>query len=222
MKRIVLVIALTLILALVGCSSPPSSPPTQTPTTAPAIPTATTQSTATTAPTNTNQPTAVLPTAISATNTTAPTAAPITQPTATWDGTTDLNIYMIAMEDNGASGPKIGCGDSIIEVRRTVPRTQSPLRVAFETLLAENDEFYGESGFYNPIHHYDLTVDDVNIRADGTAVVRLSGEFFGIGTCEDPRIQAQLEYTALQFDTVKDVEIWINGELLDDLFDMSG
>jgi spore germination protein GerM len=152
-----------------------------------------------------------------ATQPAAPTATAAAQATATWQGASEVLIYLIALEDDGASGPRIGCGDSIIAVRRQLAApTQSPLRAAYEELLSMNQYFYGESGLVNPLEPSSLTVDSVNIR-DGIAIVELSGTLQLVGTCEDARIQAQLEYTALQFSTVQDVQVTINGTLLDDL-----
>jgi hypothetical protein len=145
----------------------------------------------------------------------AVTSAP--RATATWAGVSEVNIYMIAMEDNGASGPKIGCNDSVIAVKRVLDQpTQSPLRTALNLVLAQKDQYYGQSGLYNPMYQQNLTLDDVTIR-NGLAIVQLSGNLVLVGTCEDPRLQAQLEYTALQFNTVDAVQITVNGTPLDDL-----
>src|SRR5688572_10074398 len=205
----------TLMLALLACNAANTAGPTATPsrtmtvtgipTTLPA--TATTSGGATAVPSSTpttsqgSAPTATGPAA-----TAAPTRpASTTAPSATWEGTKEVFIYLIAMEDNGASGPKIGCNDSIIEVKRVLAQpTQSPLRAAFEELLSIKDDFYGESGLFNSLWEQDLTVDSVNIT-NGKAIVHLSGDFHGLGTCADPRMIAQLEYTALQFPTVDEV-----------------
>jgi spore germination protein GerM len=211
----------TLVMVLLACNasgtagSTPTPSPTMTvtgiPTTLPA--TATTSGGATAVPSSTpttsqgSAPTATRPAATSAPTRPANTAAP----SATWAGAKEVFIYLIAMEDNGASGPKIGCNDSIIEVKRVLSQpTQSPLRAAYEELLSIKDDFYGESGLFNSLWEMDLTVDSVNIT-NGKAIVQLSGDFHGVGTCADPRMIAQLEYTALQFSTVTSVEITING-----------
>ena len=36
------------------------------------------------------------------------------------------------------------------------------------------------------------------------------------GECDDPRVEAQINQTALQFSTVKDVSVFVNGQALQD------
>jgi hypothetical protein len=55
----------------------------------------------------------------------------------------------VALEDAGASGKEIGCGDSIIPVDLNVEPTAAPLTAALEELLAIDERFYGQSGLYN-------------------------------------------------------------------------
>jgi spore germination protein GerM len=216
----------TLVMALLACNAGGAAGPTSTPsptmtvtTIGTTLPATATTGGATAVPSSTpttsqgSAPTATRPAATSAPTRPASTAAP----SATWEGAKEVFIYLIAMEDNGASGPKIGCNDSIIEVKRVLAQpTQSPLRAAYEELLSIKDDFYGESGLFNSLWEMDLTVDSVNIT-NGKAIVQLSGDFHGVGTCADPRMIAQLEYTALQFSTVTSVEITINGEEIHEL-----
>jgi len=164
----------------------------------------------------------LLPTATLGPGGAAPTSAalPATAPP-TSAGITAIKVFMIAMEDNGQAGPAIGCGDSVVAVTRQIAPTRGPLRAAFTELLSIKDEFYGQSGLYNPLYRYNLTLDEARID-NGRATIRLSGEFFLVGTCEDPRLRAQLEQTALQFSTVNAVDIYINDRLLSDWMDMSG
>jgi hypothetical protein len=49
----------------------------------------------------------------------------------------------------------------------------------------------------------------------GKATIKLSGTLMLGGVCDNPRVKAQLEQTALQFSTVKDVAIFINNVTLD-------
>lgn len=233
-KTRILILLLVFALALSACGlirGPQAEVPTSTPSptmTRTSVPTATFEQPggATTTPVP-GAATAIPTTAQGATAipTTAPTSVPATRPaatsapraTATWAGMREVNIYMIALEDNGASGPKIGCNDSVIAVKRVLDQpTQSPLRTALNLVLAQKDQYYGESGLYNPMYQQNLTLDDVTIR-NGLAIVQLSGTLVLVGTCEDPRLKAQLEYTALQFTTVDAVQITVNGTPLDDL-----
>jgi hypothetical protein len=61
----------------------------------------------------------------------------------------EVKIYLVALEDAGASGKEIGCGDSIIPVDLNVEPTAAPLTAALEELLAIDERFYGQSGLYN-------------------------------------------------------------------------
>lgn len=201
------VLALTLMACSLARVGPTPAPPTLTQ--LPATPTAA-QPTATALPTSTSLATQPpLPDPHTATAEVAMTA--------TWQGMTEVSIALIAPEDNGASGPMIGCGDSVIFVTRQLGGpTQSPLRAAYEELLSVDDYNYGQSGLINPLEASDLTVDSVNIR-DGVAIIQLSGTLALIGTCADAAIEAQLVHTALQFASVEEVQVTINGTPLHDL-----
>jgi hypothetical protein len=160
------------------------------------------------------------------TNTPAPLATatrPAASPTATragataaWAGLDEVLIFLILRDDNGASGPLVGCGDSAVGVRREIAPTRGVLRAALNELLSLRDEFYGESGLYNALYQSNLTLDDVTI-VSGTAMIELSGALVSGGVCDDPRIIAQIEYTARQFSTVRAVEITVNGTDIHDV-----
>jgi sporulation and spore germination protein len=128
-----------------------------------------------------------------------------------------VQIYMIALEDNGKSGDPIGCGDTVVPVEIEIKATQAPLRAAMEALLSQHGQFYGQSGLYNVLYNSKLQVGTVTIDAAGTAKIGLTGTFSLAGECDDPRFEAQLTYTARQFSTVQNVEITINGTPLHDL-----
>jgi sporulation and spore germination protein len=148
-------------------------------------------------------PTSVLPPA-----TTIPpnaTAAPQT-----------VKIFLIALEDNGQSGPLVGCGDSVVPATVTIARTQGVLRAALEKLLSVQEQFYGESGFYNALYQSDLQLKTVTID-QGKAIIHLTGAVMLGGVCDSPRFEAQIEQTALQFSTVSSVEVFINDIPLQDV-----
>ena len=128
---------------------------------------------------------------------------------------TRANIYLIAIEDNGRSGPRIGCGDSVIPVTVEFPPTTAPLTAALERLLALNDQFFGESGLYNALYQSDLQVESVSVQ-NGTATIRLTGQLRLSGVCDNPRVEAQIEQTALQFSSVTQVAVFLNGRPLEE------
>jgi hypothetical protein len=140
-------------------------------------------------------------------------AAPPTSTTATEQM---VKIVLIELEGNGQSGPLVGCGDSAIPINVTIPSTQGVLRAALEKLFSAKQQFYGESGYYNALYQSDLEIASVKIE-QGNAVVHLTGTIMLGGVCDAPRVQAQIEQTALQFSTVSDVTVFVNDVPLEDV-----
>ena len=203
MKKIFLSLMLITI-ATLACSMQltdptpiPPPPPTQVVIVVTAAPTPTLPPTAATSPTL--APATVIVTA-------TPSAPTSSAPVA-------VKIFLIALGDNGKSGKKIGCDDSVVGVTVSVPPTAGVLRAAIEALLAVKTPTYGQSGLTSALYLSTLKIDGVNL-VDGKATIALSGTFALAGICESPRIQAQFEETAKQFSTVKTLEVLINGREL--------
>lgn len=127
-----------------------------------------------------------------------------------------VNIYFIALEDNGVAGKKIGCNDSVVPVKREIAKTQTPLKAVLEELLSYKNQYFGESGLYNALYQSDLRFDSAVIQ-NGEAVIKLSGILQLGGACDNPRVKAQIEETALQFQTVSTVRVLINNKPIDDV-----
>jgi hypothetical protein len=127
-----------------------------------------------------------------------------------------VKIFLIALEDNGQSGILVGCGDSAVPVTVVIPRTQGVLKAALEKLLSIKEQYYGESGLYNALYQSDLQLKSVTID-QGKAVIHLTGTVMLGGVCDAPRVEAQIEQTALQFSTVSSVEVFINAIPLEDV-----
>jgi hypothetical protein len=121
-----------------------------------------------------------------------------------------VRVYLVAIGDNGKSGAKIGCGDSIVGVTRTVPSTQAPLTAALRLTLANHERYHGQSGLYNALYQSRLALKRVAV-VRGTATVRLTGTLRLGGVCDAPRVRAQLRQAAFQFRTVHRVAIFVNG-----------
>jgi len=150
-----------------------------------------------------------LPTSTETSIPSSPTVVPPTNtPSSNGEGQSVL-IFLIAVDDNGRSGNLIGCGDSVIPVQVLIPPTQGVLRAALNALLSVKDQFYGESGLYNPLYQSNLQVGDVTI-AEGQAIIHLTGTLMMGGECDIPRVEAQLTEIALQFSTVKSVAVFVN------------
>jgi len=125
-----------------------------------------------------------------------------------------VNIYLIALEDAGQSGKLIGCNDSVVPVVQEIEQTVAPLTATLNRLLSLQDQFYGESGLYNALYQSDLQIAGINI-VQGIATISLSGTLVLGGVCDGPRVQAQIEEIAVQFSTVQQVNILLNGQPLE-------
>jgi hypothetical protein len=141
------------------------------------------------------------------------------QPTAA--GPQQVNFFLIGMNDNGKSGRKVGCGDSAIAVAAQVAPGKGVLKAALEQLLSIHDQYYGQSGLYNALYQSNLHLDKVEV-VQGHAYIWLSGSLKSGGTCDDPRIKAQIAETALQFPNVHVVSIIVNGRDLQSLLSGRG
>jgi LysM repeat protein len=137
-----------------------------------------------------------------------PAPAPSEEPT----GFTLTRIHLISLNDGGP----LGCGDTLVPVTVEIPSTRAVLRASLDKLLSLRTPYYGESGLYNALYQSQLTIDDVRID-NRIATIRLSGQVVLGGVCDSPRVQAQLEQAALQFSTVDQVKIYLNGNLLQDV-----
>ncbi len=146
--------------------------------------------------------------------------SPTAQPNA---GALDrVNIYLVAVGDNGISGKLIGCGDSLVPVEVRIAPTLGVLRAALTELFKlEGQQYYGESGLYNALHQSHLAIEDVAV-VDGEARIYLKGSLLLGGECDNPRVEEQLKALALQFNTVNRVSVYINGESLEKVLDLKG
>ena len=106
-----------------------------------------------------------------------------------------LTLYYVAVDDAGGSGEAIGCGDSLVATYTERLSTPDRVREAMERLLADKGQFLGESGLYNALYQSDLSFVRASTEAD-TVTVELEGQMQSGGTCDDPRIERQLEQTA--------------------------
>jgi hypothetical protein len=162
-----------------------------------------------------------------AADTLTPTAPAATQPAPTVQAATEtpvateaptkvmVQVYLIALSDNGQAGVAVGCGDSAVPIQIEVSSSHGALQAALEALLAIKDQFYGQSGLYNALYQADLQVQSARI-VDGKASVFLTGTMMMGGECDIPRFQAQLEQTILGVATVTQAAIFINGKPLAD------
>ncbi|MBI4078922.1 MAG: GerMN domain-containing protein [Candidatus Levybacteria bacterium] len=133
-----------------------------------------------------------------------------------------VKLFFVKLNDNGQSGKRIGCGDSIIAVNKDIAPSTMPLTAAYQVLLTMREQYYGESRLYNPLYQSDITLESAEVGKGGTAIVKLKGTQAMSGVCDDPRLIAQLQETALQFPSVTGVQISINGYPIEQLLSGKG
>lgn len=126
----------------------------------------------------------------------------------------DVLLYFVDIDDNGQKGLKIGCNDSLVSVIQKIDNTATPMTVALDKLLGMKEQTVG-ADLYNSLYQSNLVLDKATITSSGIAVVYLTGELKLGGTCDVPRVQAQLEQTIRQFSSVNQVKIYLNGQPLD-------
>ena len=224
-KSILILLGMILIL-MIGCTRQAAAPDTEVPTSVPTLPPFPTKTqgmeepTATKmAATDTEAPATATPEIESPPLPLAPTDTPtVVEPTTTGNspsGRQTVQIFLVALEGNLEGVEQIGCGDQLVAVDVVIQPTVAVLRAAITELLAVDSEYYGQSGLYNALYQSDLEIDKLGLQ-NGLASIYLTGDLLVGGTCDSPRIQAQLEQTVLQFSTVTQVKVYINYILLED------
>ncbi|HEX8150087.1 MAG TPA: GerMN domain-containing protein [Pyrinomonadaceae bacterium] len=125
----------------------------------------------------------------------------------------EVKVYLVALDDKGKRGRRIGCDDSLVPVTRTVSAAGAPLKAAVEELLAVPREY--EGGLGNFWAGENLRVQSAAVSA-GVATIRIRGTLPVAGVCDEPRIEEQIEATARQFRGVRGVRVFLNGRRLSD------
>jgi len=127
-----------------------------------------------------------------------------------------LKMTLIATNDNGRAGRKVGCGDSAVQVDVDVPVSDRPIGAVLAKLFEIRGSTYGSTGLYNALGASNLRVtatDNIN----GKVVVKLVGQVVVVGTCDAPRMVAQIQDTVAQFSWSKNAIITVNGAPLESL-----
>lgn len=144
----------------------------------------------------------------------------------------ETKVFLIALDDNGKIGEKIGCGDSIVGVEKSISPTDKPTEI-LERVLAElfaiktgeirhiKGGIYINEGLYNVFTDSNLKIDSINIKNE-VAEVKLSGDLALGGVCDEPRFTAQLGRIITQFPTVNSTKICVNNRPLEAILDASG
>ena len=128
-------------------------------------------------------------------------------------GAREVKLFLVALDDGGKSGRKIGCNDSLVSITREVSPTSAPLRAALEELLKLPQKGGPQESLHNALYGSKLKLGRVYVRR-GEAVVHLSGQLTTGGVCDAPRVRGQIEATAQQFAGVRRVKVYVNGKPL--------
>ncbi len=127
--------------------------------------------------------------------------------------TRQVFVYLVVVGDNGKSGRKFGCDDSLVAVRRSVSTLESPLKSALQELVSLPPQYPGNAKLENFWKGRNLEIRAVSVRG-GVARIQVAGEVFVAGICDEPRIITQIEATARQFPSVKKVVVYLGGKPL--------
>ncbi|WP_415854476.1 hypothetical protein [Sinomonas sp. G460-2] len=212
-----MVFSLAIALALSGCFGPPAASPgasssspspattqSPSPTAAPTPPATAPPSSTTPSPT---------PTSPAPSTTAAPSSTGLPEQLA------PLTIYYVAVGDNGASGPMIGCGDSLVATHTAPVRFTDQVGPSIRTLLDNKSRSVGMSGLVNVLSQSTLAY--VGGSFDGTTItIYLTGQFMLAGECDIPRAKAQLEFTAMTAAGATRAAVFVNGRPIDEVLSL--
>ncbi len=128
-------------------------------------------------------------------------------------------------------GDYVGCGESVFYLERQVPPGKDPLIFVYEELfLIGRTVTIDEKSYSNPVAYHreettlkrgdevltfaPLSLDRVDVKGE-KAILYLTGDYLSIGTCEPPRLKAVLEFAALQFADISNIEVYLNEERME-------
>ena len=125
-----------------------------------------------------------------------------------------VQVFLIAPADQGRSGRKVGCGDSVLPVDVPLPQPEAALTGALHALLGlKGRPYHPPSGLYNAL--YSSTLELVRVDRQGAeARVYLKGYLELGDSCENSRILSELQETALQFSDVSHVQLYLEDQPL--------
>lgn len=123
--------------------------------------------------------------------------------------TTDVQLYF----HNDGMDPQMTCTE-VFPVPREMAVSESAVRVAILALLNGPTETERTAGYSTTIP-FMTELKSINLKPDGTLIIDLKGSISYTpmaGSCLVGSIRAEIEETAMQFASVKSVEILIDGE----------
>jgi len=128
----------------------------------------------------------------------------------------EVQIFLVAVGDGGSSGKPVGCGDSLVPVKRPITPTRQPIKAALDELFAIKEQFFGQSGLFNALYQSNLQVESAEVDENRIATVVLTGQVMMGGECDTPRVKGQIEQTILAVGGIQSANILLNGQTIDE------
>ncbi|WP_307079779.1 hypothetical protein [Arthrobacter pascens] len=134
--------------------------------------------------------------------------SPAAPPSRNTAGTQTVTAYYVLLDDGGSGGVRFGCNDSLVGIRHSIAGAAEPLHTAMRALLDSAAD--PADGLYNSLSA--STLEFLAGSFDGTTVTAyLAGTIRPGGTCDIPRMEAQLTQTAVSSVGAIRAEIYVNG-----------
>lgn len=124
----------------------------------------------------------------------------------------NINVPFASMSESGDFGP-FGCGQYLNIHTVQVPATQSVLGAVYSQLFTTPYDISNSEDKNIIASHQNLNFDSVSID-NGIASVYLSGTVMG-NHCADEVFRHQIEQAAFQFDTVNEIQVFVNNSIFD-------
>ena len=120
--------------------------------------------------------------------------------------TSSFSVYFI----NTVNNPWLSDCTLVESVDRVIPYTQSIATAAINSLIAGPTSMELQSGYYQ-VTPSTATLNSISISS-GVAYVDVDAEFFAVGgSCGTANAVTSLRNTLLQFSTISDIEITVDG-----------
>ncbi|HRO29826.1 MULTISPECIES: GerMN domain-containing protein [Micrococcaceae] len=157
----------------------------------------------------------------------SPTAStPAAAPSSAAAAAGEATVYWVSPAGSGHQGVEFpGCGELLVE--STVKAsgsgevgTTERVEAGIEALL-EDRTYEHSNGLINALYQSELSVEDVSIEGD-TVTVDLTGQPMSAGSCADPQIIGQLEYTATANAGTYTAEVLVDGTPIQEFMSQKG
>lgn len=132
---------------------------------------------------------------------------------ATLNTGTKIKIALLSMPAKDSDLARVQGCDLVTMVEKNIAPTTMPLTASMNELFSRKDTWpYSESSSGNFISSQQNLFFDHATVENTVAKIYLKGSYSLAGVCDDPRIETQIRNTALQFSTVKSVQIFLNNQ----------